>query len=207
MPILYRLLWLFGHYASKLIWNLEVRGEELVPPGGGMIVAANHLSFFDPALLWLHLPRKAHFLAKVELFGNRLSAALFRTLNAIPVDREGYDRRAIRESLEVLKSGGCLVMFPEGSRGPEGMIREAYLGVGLLAQKARVPIVPVYLENTKTYVRSIFTRHKMKVRFGEPIDSGWLSEIPGNKEGYRMIAGETMSRIRMLSENVGAASP
>lgn len=207
MPIFYRLLWLLGHYASKLIWDLKIRGEEFVPPGGGVIVAANHLSFFDPPLLWMHLPRRAHFLAKVELFGNRLFAFLFRAFNAIPVDRESFDRRAIRRCLEVLNSGGCLVIFPEGSRGPEGMIREGYLGVGLLAQKAKVPIVPVCLENTKTYVRSIFTRRTMRVEFGEPIDSDWLSEIPGNKEGYRAIAGETMDRIRMLSESVAATSP
>jgi 1-acyl-sn-glycerol-3-phosphate acyltransferase len=189
-----------------LIWNLEIRGEKLVPPEGGVIVAANHLSFFDPPLLWMHLPRRAHFLAKVELFKNRLFAALITAFNAISVDRERYDRRAIRRCLEVLSSGGCLVIFPEGSRGPEGMIRGGYLGVGFLAQKAKVPIVPVYLENTKTYVKSIITRRQMQVRFGEPIDSGWLSEVSGNKEGYRKIAGETMNRIRMLSETVSAAS-
>lgn len=205
MPVLYRLFWLFSHYASRLIWNLRVRGVEFIPREGGVIIAANHLSFFDPPLLWMQIPRKTHFLAKVELFRNWAFAALMRMFNAIPVDRDKYDRNALRRCLEVLEAGECLVMFPEGSRGPEGQIREAYLGLGLIARRAGVPIVPVYLENSSRYVRSIFTRMRLKVRFGEPIDSGWVSELPGNKEGYRAIAGETMDRIRGLSETVGAA--
>jgi 1-acyl-sn-glycerol-3-phosphate acyltransferase len=111
----------------------EVRGRELIPRAGGLIVAANHVSFWDPPLIGACLPREVHFLAKEELFSTPVLGPLIRSLNAIPIRRGAADLTGLSRAIEALKRGGAMLVFPEGGRMRDGELHPARPGMGLLA--------------------------------------------------------------------------
>ncbi len=96
-----------------LILGLKVEGLHNLPKKGPVIVAANHVSNWDPILVGVALSRPVHFMAKAELFQNVLLRAICRGLNAFPVQRGAADRNAIRQALEMLEAGEILGIFPK----------------------------------------------------------------------------------------------
>jgi len=90
-------------------------------------------------------------------------------------------------------------MFPEGTRSKDGRVKDGKIGVGMLAHKAGVPIVPVYIENTRKAWWNIFLGVRMRVSFGNVIDREWICSRPANKEGYKEITSFLMEKIRELS--------
>ena len=125
------------------LFDVTVSGEEHVPATGPCIVAANHVSFLDPPAVVIASARNAFSLARRTLSRRGIWHWLFRRMHTIAIDRDGgNDLSAIRESVQLLKNGNALVLFPEGSRSADGTIKKAKRGVGLLASMARVPIVP-----------------------------------------------------------------
>ena len=116
MKLHYRIGWLLALGLARLLWGFRVTGRERVPRSGPVVVASNHISNWDPLLVGLACPREVHFLAKRELFENRAFAALIRAYNAIPLDRDGSDRKALRLARRILGDGRALLMFPEGTR-------------------------------------------------------------------------------------------
>ncbi|HVA28406.1 MAG TPA: lysophospholipid acyltransferase family protein [Candidatus Baltobacteraceae bacterium] len=123
-------------------YRLRAFGTENVPRKGPVIIAANHISWLDPPLVGAYCPRRIVYMAKRELFEIPWLGMLIATMGAFPVDREGNARAAIKHSLEILKAGGCLGIFPEGGRNVEGD-RQAQTGVALLASLSGAPVVPV----------------------------------------------------------------
>jgi len=188
-----------------LYCRLKVYGAENIPTKGGVIIASNHIAGGDPPFVGSAVNRELYFLAKKELFENLFLRILIKSLNSIPVDRGVFDRNALVKAESVLKNGFGLILFPEGTRSKTGELGKGKPGVGLLARKAMVPIIPAYIENSKGFLRIPFTRRRIKVRFGSPIAPQRLSEIPDNNEGYRVIVEEVMDRIRELKEDSGSA--
>ncbi len=184
----------------RLLFGLKVRGQENVLPDGKLIVASNHRSNLDPAILGAALPREAHFFAKVELFKNRPFAALIRYLNAFPVTRSGFDRQALKQALKVLEQGDALVIFPEGTRAPVGGFLRAKKGMGWIATLSKAPIVPVYVHGSDHPWRALFRRPRISVVIGKPLS---LSELDARslegKDRYQRIAEEILERIRTVS--------
>lgn len=132
----------------KLLFRLEARGTEHVPATGPVLLVANHSSVLDPPLVGGMTPRRLTFLAKAELFGIPGFGWLIRRLGAQPLRREGADPSALRTAQRVLQDGGALLVFPEGTRGEEGVLREAKPGAALLAMQTGVPVVPVYVRGS-----------------------------------------------------------
>lgn len=133
-----------------LFWNrLGVWREEKLPPAGqGFIIAANHASYMDPPVVATSIARRLTFLAKARLFDfNRFFAIYIRLLGAIPVASE-LEFRSLRTAVRVLKAGGILLMFPEGTRSGSGELLEPKLGVAFLAHAAGVPVAPCYIDGT-----------------------------------------------------------
>ncbi|HTV75131.1 MAG TPA: lysophospholipid acyltransferase family protein [Candidatus Acidoferrales bacterium] len=147
----------------RTVWRLRAVGTELVPRTGPLIVASNHISFFDPPALGVALPRPLHYMAKQELFEIPLFGPLIRATNAYPVDRSRGDVGAIRRTVEMLRAGNAVAIFPEGGRNKNGQAK-ARPGVALLAALSRAPILPAYIEGTSG-VRRL---HAITVIFGEP---------------------------------------
>lgn len=126
----------------RLLYRVRVEGRENIPPSGPVIVAVNHVSNLDPPLVGAALDRPAHFLAKAELFRRPLPALYLRRLHTIPVERGRVDRRALEKALAVLRTGGVLVIFPEGTRRHGGELGDFQRGVAFLAERSGAPVIP-----------------------------------------------------------------
>src|SRR5512134_1457256 len=98
----------------------EVRGREQVPREGGLIVASNHISFWDPPLVGTAAIRELHYLAKEELFRTPVLGPFIRTFNAIPIRRGVADLSGLTKAMDMLRAGRALLMFPEGTRVRDG---------------------------------------------------------------------------------------
>ena len=200
--MLYAVLRLLAWLLARLLFRVEVRGAEHVPRTGPAMVVANHSSVLDPPVVGAAAPRPLHFMAKAELFSIPLFGRLIRAVNARPVRREGADARALREALRILESGHALLVFPEGTRGPEGVLREGKAGAGMLALLSGALVVPVYIEGTGQALprgRLLPRPVKVRVSFGAPLSFGKV-EGPHRKERYLEASGEMMAAIARLKQ-------
>jgi 1-acyl-sn-glycerol-3-phosphate acyltransferase len=180
---------------------MKTIGVENVPREGGAIIASNHIAGGDPPFIGGGINRESYFLAKKELFKHFFLRTLIRNLNAIPVDRSLLDQRAIEAAEGALRSGKVLILFPEGTRSKTGEIGKGKPGIGLLARKALVPIIPAYIKNSKGFLKLPFTRRRLTIKYGGCIEAAWIESLPENKEGYRLIAEEVMSRVKALARD------
>ncbi|NLI14873.1 MAG: 1-acyl-sn-glycerol-3-phosphate acyltransferase [candidate division Zixibacteria bacterium] len=183
----------------RTLCRLKRTGHEKIPKQGGLIIASNHQAAADPFIMGTAVPRELAFMAKKELFEIPIEGWLIKRFNAFPVDRFGFDLGVIKKSIEILESGQALVMFPEGTRSKDGKIHEGKIGVGMLARKAGVPIMPVYIENSRKAWLNLITGKRFIVRFGEIISADWIMAQENSKEGFKTITDEVMRRIIELS--------
>ena len=167
-----------------------------------MIIASNHISFWDPPLIGAALAREMHFLAKEELFATPLLGPLIRSWNAIPIRRGTADLSGLARAIETLKRGGALLMFPEGSRMRDGELHPARPGLGLMAVSADVPIVPCYISGSNRPGRWWYRGARVRMTFGTP--RGWRdyagpeAESPPGRALYQRIGQTAMTDIAGL---------
>lgn len=181
--------------ALKVFFGLEVKGRENIPKRGGFILASNHASYLDPIVLGVACSRKLNFMAKQELFVNPFFSWILLRVGAFPVKRESADLSAIKEAMRRLKKGMPLVLFPQGSRKFDGTSREPYPGIGFLAAKLEVPVVPVFIKGTEKALpkEAKFIRlTKISLHFGKQIS---LERRMPYQDTARLI----MDNIRHLS--------
>lgn len=143
------------------VFRIEFKGRENMPKEGGVILASNHRSYWDPVMLALASPRKLRFMAKSELFKNKLFGGLITSLGAFPVQRGKGDIGAVKSALTILKNDGVMLIFPEGKRSKDDTA-EAKPGAVMLAIRAKTPIVPAYISGKYGWFS------KVTVTFGEP---------------------------------------
>lgn len=200
--MLYAILKPIAVALMRLYFRVEARGAEHVPSTGPVLLVANHVSVLDPPLIGGMSGRPLSFMAKEELFRVPLLGWLIRHLNARPVRRDNSDPRALKDALTVLHAGEALLVFPEGTRGPEGAVREAKPGAGLLAVMSGAAVVPVYIQGTgRALPRGcVWPRPaKVVVRFGPPL-AFKAAPAESRKEHYRTAAGEMMRAIAQLRD-------
>ena len=154
------------------VYRIRVSGKENIPKDGSLLVVSNHQSHFDPPCVGACIPRQSNFLARDTLFKNKFFGALIRGLGAIPIDREGKAMSGLKETLRRLKRGGIVLVFPEGTRTPDGELKEFQAGFTTLAIRSKSPIVPAAIAGAY----EAFPRGKkfpglgrLAVVFGEPI--------------------------------------
>ena len=166
-----------------LLYPLDVEGRENLDIEGGAMIVCNHISLRDPILLACLCKRPLRFMGKKELFENKLAGSFLRSLGGFPVDRGAADISSIRESVNVLKGGDILMIFPQGHRFPDDSGREIKDGASLLAIWSKVPVIPVHIQPPYRAFR------KLKVRVGSPIDLTGISDIDQTslKEASRRI--------------------
>ena len=150
-----------GPLSGRRVQNLDQ-----VPLKGGLIVASNHISFWDPPLIGSALPRESHFLAKEELFATPVLGPLIRSLNSIPIRRGTADLSGIARAVEVLRRGGALLMFPEGGRMRDGELHPARPGVGMMAVQADVSIAPCYISGSSRPGKWWYRGAQVRMTFG-----------------------------------------
>ncbi len=150
--------------------GIEVKGEENLPKEGGVLLVSNHISYLDPCLIGDGSPRRVSFMAKAELFENKLINWLLRGVDSFPVKRGEADTSAIKAVLSQLKEGRCVVIFPEGTRSPDGELMEAEEGAAMLATRTGCPVVPVYVSGTNKMLdrKGRLHRAKVSMAIGDP---------------------------------------
>jgi 1-acyl-sn-glycerol-3-phosphate acyltransferase len=191
------------------IWRPKVTGVENIPASGGAILAANHQSLVDSIFLPLMVNRPVTFSAKAEYFTAsgpmaRLWAAYLRATNQLPMDRDGP--RAAQDTLEaalaLLQQGELFGIYPEGTRSPDGRLYRGRPGVGWLALRSGLPVIPVALSGTRKVLppgRAIPRPGRIEVAIGKPVSlAPDLFDAPPAK-ARRQIADQVMAAIQQLS--------
>jgi len=188
----------------KALFRLEAHGTEHVPRTGPLLVVANHSSLLDPPLVGGMTPRQLTYLAKAELFDVPGFGALLRRLGAQPLRRQGADPSALRTAQRVLQGGGALLVFPEGTRGDEGVLREAKPGAALLAIQTGAAVVPAYVHGSGRALprgRWLPRPAKVRVTFGAPLT---FPKATGRdrKAQYEEASRQMMAAIARLRDEV-----
>lgn len=110
---------------------------------GGVLIVANHASYFDPPVVGVSYGKKTAFLARKTLFKKGFFGWLYPKLNAIPVDQDGPDMSSLKRIIKELKNGNPVLIFPEGQRSVDGTILPGEAGVGLVIAKSKAPVLPM----------------------------------------------------------------
>lgn len=193
----------------RLMFRPRIEGMENVPEDGAAIVAGNHLSFADHFLMPAILPRRITFLAKAEYFTGpglkgRLTAAFFRSVGQIPVDRSGGKaaQSAVTAALEVLDRGELLGIYPEGTRSHDGRLYKGRTGVAVMALRAHAPVIPCAMVGTfelQPPGRKIPRIGRVTIRFGEPLDFSRYDGMDGERYAVRAVTDEIMYAVLAMS--------
>ncbi|WP_297890095.1 lysophospholipid acyltransferase family protein [Sulfurihydrogenibium sp.] len=180
----------------KKILRINVEGVENIPLEGGCILASNHRSHLDPPVINTISPRPVIFLAKKELFEVPVLGWFIKKAGAIPVKRDSRDTATIKKSIQLLKEGYVIGIFPEGTRARPGEFRKPQPGVGYLIEKAKVPVIPILIEGTdkvlpvNSKLPKLF-KYNIDVKIGKPIRFEGLTS-------YEHIAEKVMDEIKKL---------
>lgn len=167
-------LYAFGYRLTcqflKWLGNPRLFRFERVPMKGPVLFVANHVSYIDPFVIGACVGREMYYMARQEIFVPWLMPFL-RALHAVPVRRGEADLGALRKALRLLSEGNALLLFPEGTRTPDGEIHEAKSGVGFIARRSGVPVVPIYtsgLERILPRGQWRLRRAQLRLIAGEP---------------------------------------
>jgi 1-acyl-sn-glycerol-3-phosphate acyltransferase len=186
----------------RFAFRLRAEGLEYLPTEGGFVLAANHVSSFDPWPLGLPLyPRQLHFMAKSELYGNRVLAWALDRIGAFPVRRGERDSESFKRAVRLAREGGVVAMFPEGTRRTKGLrkkhVAQPHPGAARIALAAGVPLVPAAVSGTDRLLRF----GPLRVHYGPPI------ELPGDdvprREAARIATDRLMAEIARLESKLG----
>lgn len=184
---LYRIL-------AKLVFFVRIEGREHIPAGKPCVLMGNHQCVLDPFMLALCASdREIHFMGKKELFANRFLVWFFTKLHGFPVDRGNIDMGAIRTALGVLKDGGTLGIFPEGTRSKSGHMLPLLGGASMLALRAKCAVVPVYIDGNYRPFR------RMRVLVGEPLETEDLFAQRVTKDSCDELTRRTEAAFARLS--------
>jgi 1-acyl-sn-glycerol-3-phosphate acyltransferase len=182
----------------------SVEGVENIPEQGAAVMLINHIAFVDPIVMVHTVPRNIVPLAKTEVYQYPIVGIFPRLWGVIPVQRQGIDRRAIQQALDVLRAGEIVLVAPEGTRNPA--MQRGREGVAYLASRADAVVVPVAIEGTTGYPTIPFSpywrRQGVSVRFGKPFR--FKSELKRARgDQLRRMTDEAMYRVAaMLPERL-----
>jgi 1-acyl-sn-glycerol-3-phosphate acyltransferase len=198
--------YLLGYSLSKALaktfFNYRVIGAENMIEEGPCIIAANHCSFLDPPLVGVACKRAIHYLARKSLLEWPILGPIFPELNVIPVDRKNADRSALMGAIRVVKNGGAVLIFPEGTRSPDGNLQPAQPGIGMIAAKTGAPIVPVRIFGSYEVYNRKQRRPKIgpvTVRIGRPIKISAVDrKNDKSREDYQTVSEMVVAAIARI---------
>ena len=188
------LRWVF-----RALFRIKVEGRDDVPRHGKLLLAANHVVAIDPLLIASFAPRQLHFLGKREIFGMPVLGRLAKFFNCIPIDRADVSPSTLKTIGEIFERGGGLLLFPEGTRTKDGAIAPFKAGIGLIAARNEVGIVPVCTSGLFQAKSRWWRRPRIVLRFGQVIPVKQYLDGGAKKAIYAAIASELAARMRQLA--------
>ncbi len=197
-----RAYWVWLNTVAKALaalCRLKVCGRENIPDEGKVLLVANHRSYLDPPLVaYAVKKRPVFFMAKSELFTMPLISTLIKHWgNAFPVKRGKADLVALKTALEILDKGEIVCIFPEGQRASAGKFVRPKWGAGMVALKAKAPVVPCLIEGSEALIgkeRLFSGIPKVTIKFGKP----FFLDLEDRKENYQKAADIMMEKIKEL---------
>lgn len=193
---LYSALWVLCRTLGVAVFGVRTRFAEPLPRTGGLLVLSTHQSHLDPLLLGLATDRRLSSLARSSLYTFKPFGFIITALDAVPIDRNASAVKAMKLVIERLKRGAAVIVFPEGTRTPNGQMGEVKPGFALLAKKAEVPIVPVAIVGAfECWPRSRMIPRPGRVRleFGKVISAAEAASMD-----ERALTAECDRRLREL---------
>ena len=186
----------------RLLFRCRLYGIENIPRDSSFILVSNHVSYIDPFAVGVFVPRKLTFLAKKELYRNRLMNWYMRALRTIPIDRESLSVSSVKEVIATVKKGYPIGIFPEGARSDGPGLREPQAGAAYFALKCDIPVVAGYVKGTDKVLprgRRFPRISPISVYYGSP-KRYQMSEGGGKEESYRQVSYKIMDQIKELKE-------
>lgn len=159
---------------------------------GPVIYMSNHKKWFDPIMIILFSVRPLYILGKIELFKNKFFAWFFRSVNVVPVERGKADISAMKKSINVLKEGKILLIFPEGTRTKGENLNKLHAGVSFIAAKTKATIVPMYIHNDYSFFRPA------RMTIGEPINLKMIEAQKNTSLKKEQISDILFESLRQL---------
>ncbi|MEU4523650.1 lysophospholipid acyltransferase family protein [Amycolatopsis sp. NPDC024027] len=199
----------FARYYLRSAFRIRVHGRERVPATGSLLVIANHSSMIEPQLIFGMLPRRSAFLVKAEMFGGIVGKFML-AIGQIPLKRGEIDRKPLLTAVGVLKDGGVVGIFPEGTRGT-GDVGAAERGAAWLVRASGATVLPVATRGTlKPADGKRRFRPRVDILVGEPFSLKVGPGKTGLDQGTEELRGELAALVKTLddwrSEN-GFGSP
>lgn len=181
----------------KLFYNFHIEGAENIPQDRALVMASNHRSYADPVILTMPMKKPVTYMAKEELFKNKLFGWFITKLGAFPVKRGTGDMQVIDDAVAILNSGRHLVIFPEGTRSKDGKVGKGKTGVAMIAAKSGADVLPcgIIFEGEKLHFRS-----KLTLKFGKVIPASEIAIEDASPKALKEVKKRIMGEITELVE-------
>lgn len=187
----------------RVIFRVHIHGAENEPRDRAYLIVSNHISNADPVFLCVAVnEQQPHFMAKKEIFKIPVLSSLLRSLGAFPVDRGGNDVGAIKKSIQMLKDGMCVGIFPQGHRQKRVAPRGTPVknGAAMLAVKAQADVLPCYIRMKNNVWAPL---RRVDVYVGQPISFDELGYDESAKGEYTRISNYIFDKICTIGEQNG----
>lgn len=194
------------HYLTTVIHSLAFRGtvhgQENLPADGAFLIASNHASHLDPPVVGSLVPRQLCFFARKTLWKPGVASWWLDKVGTIPVDRDGgQDVSALKRVLRALRDNKGLILFPEGTRSPDGKLQTPKAGVGFIVCKSQVPVVPARIFGSFEAFgkgNSLRPGRPISVVFGKPVLPLVYDAPNSGKDRYQIASDRIMAEIAKL---------
>ncbi len=200
-------MWLAARALTRLLWRATASGPLPLSPGQGAVLVCNHKSSVDPFFIQTLTTRKTHWMVAREYCEHPAFAWFLRMCEVIPVNRGGIDTAATRLAIRLAAEGQIVGMLPEGRINmTERFMLPGRPGAALVALKARVPIVPCYIEGAPYNQFSwspFFMPAKVRLHFGQPLE---LSELASDQADENAPRDVLMRAMRAIAELAGESN-
>lgn len=199
-----------SHYLATVVYGMFFRGDivglDHLPATGSFLIAANHASFLDPPFIGCQVSRQIAYFARKTLWKGGFSSWWLDQVGTIPVDRDGgQDVSAIKRVLKALMEDRALILFPEGTRSANGCLQEPKAGVGLIACRAQVPVVPARIFGSfEAFGKGQPLRlgTPVTVVFDRPILPAEYDDPAAGKERYQVASERIFAHIAAIAAPV-----
>lgn len=195
-------------FVSMLVYRYRAFHASRVPTTGPLLIVSNHQSMLDPPMIGAGIPgRQLDYVARVGLFKSPLFAWLIRMLNAVPLRQDEADTKAIKTTLEKLKNGCAVLVFPEGARTTDGAVHGFKRGAAVLVKRANCPVLPVAIAGAyhawpRSRKRPLLIGQRITVAYGRPIDPEDLLK-DGPDAALERLRKEVEALYSELAERTG----